>query len=202
LGMKFRSDVSGTITGIRFYKAAGDTSTHTGSLWSSTGTLLATGTFSGETASGWQQMTFSAPVGISANTTYVATYHTNGALYYSSNFFQTAGVDSPPLHALKDGVDGPNGIYGYGTGFPTLTNAASNYWADVMFSATGAVGPPSSAVAFSGTPQSAAVGTAFGSPLQTKVTDASSNPVSGVTVTFTAPASGAGATFSGSATAV
>ena len=38
---------NGSITGVRFYKAAGDTATHTGSLWSSTGQLLATGTFSG-----------------------------------------------------------------------------------------------------------------------------------------------------------
>src|SRR5206468_10075888 len=34
LGLKFRSDINGTITGIRFYKAPGDTTTHTGSLWS------------------------------------------------------------------------------------------------------------------------------------------------------------------------
>jgi len=32
LGVKFRSDLNGTITGIRFYKGLGDTSVHTGSL--------------------------------------------------------------------------------------------------------------------------------------------------------------------------
>src|SRR5262249_14958345 len=68
MGVKFRSDLNGTIAGIRFYKAPGDTGSHTGSLWSSTGTLLATGTFSGETASGWQQLNFSIPVAIAANT--------------------------------------------------------------------------------------------------------------------------------------
>ena len=31
LGVKFRADVAGTITGIRFYKAAGNTGTHVGS---------------------------------------------------------------------------------------------------------------------------------------------------------------------------
>src|SRR5262249_24746110 len=77
LGMKFRSDVNGTITGIRFYKGLGDTSVHTGSLWSSTGVLLATGNFS-ESASGWQQLNFSTPVPITANTTYIASYHTGG----------------------------------------------------------------------------------------------------------------------------
>ena len=44
------------------------------SLWSSTGTLLATGTFSNETASGWQELDFSSPVAVTAGTTYVASY--------------------------------------------------------------------------------------------------------------------------------
>jgi hypothetical protein len=111
LGVKFRSDVNGTIIGIRFYKVSGDTSGHTGSLWSSTGTLLATGTFSDETASGWQQLNFSFPVSIAANTTYIASFHTGGSYYYWSYYFQNTGVDNAPLHALQDGVDGPNSIY-------------------------------------------------------------------------------------------
>jgi len=45
------------------------------------------------------------------------------------------------------------------------------------------------------------VSTAFAAGLQAIVKDASNNPVSGVTVTFTAPGSGASATFAGSATA-
>ena len=44
----------GTVTAIRFYKGAGNGGTHTGSLWSSPGTRLATVTFTGETATGWQ----------------------------------------------------------------------------------------------------------------------------------------------------
>ena len=38
------------------------------------GTLLATGTFSNETASGWQELDFSSPVPVTAGTTYVASY--------------------------------------------------------------------------------------------------------------------------------
>ena len=52
-----------------------------------------------------------------------------------------------------------------------------------------------------GTPQSAVVNTAFGAGLQAVVKDALNNPVSGVTVTFTAPGSGASANFGGLATA-
>ena len=68
LGVKFRSDTAGYITGIRFYKASTNTGTHVGNLWTSTGTLLATATFTNETASGWQQVNFATPVAITANT--------------------------------------------------------------------------------------------------------------------------------------
>ena len=137
LGVKFRSDVAGTITGIRFYKASANTGTHVGNLWSSTGTKLATVTFTGETGSGWQQMLFSSPVAITANTVYVASYHANAGHYSADvNYFATAGVDNPPLHALANGVSGGNGVFAYGTSsaFPTQTWNAANYWVDVVFS--------------------------------------------------------------------
>ena len=47
----------------------------------------------------------------------------------------------------------------------------------------------------SGSPQFTTVSTAFGSPLVAKVTDSMGNPVSGVQVTFVAPALGASGTF-------
>src|SRR4249920_1926583 len=74
LGVSFKSDVSGTITGIRFYKSSANTGTHVGRLWSPTGALLASVTFTGETSSGWQQANFSTPVAITANTVYVASF--------------------------------------------------------------------------------------------------------------------------------
>ncbi|WP_370645203.1 DUF4082 domain-containing protein [Corallococcus sp. EGB] len=45
LGVRFRSDAPGQLKGRRFYKGAGNTGTHTGSLWSASGALLATATF-------------------------------------------------------------------------------------------------------------------------------------------------------------
>ncbi len=50
-----------------------------------------------------------------------------------------------------------------------------------------------------GTPQSATVNTAFAAPLQVTLTSGG-NPVSGVTVTFAAPTSGASGTFAGGST--
>ncbi|MGD0777694.1 MAG: DUF2341 domain-containing protein [Candidatus Solibacter sp.] len=46
-------------------------------------------------------------------------------------------------------------------------------------------------------PQSASINTAFASPLAVTVRDAANNPMPGMSVTFTAPSSGAGGTFSG-----
>ena len=139
LGVKFRSDSSGNITGVRFYKATTNTGTHVGNLWSSTGTLLATAIFTNETASGWQQVLFSNPVAITANTVYVASYHaTTGHYSADVNYFATTGVDNPPLHALANGVSGGNGVYAYGStsNFPNQTWNTSNYWVDVVFSTT------------------------------------------------------------------
>jgi Domain of unknown function (DUF4082) len=114
LGMKFRSDVSGTVKGVRFYKATSNTGSHVGNLWTSTGTLLASVTFVGETASGWQQVNFATPVSITANTIYVVSYHTDVGHYSQDlGYFASIGVDSPPLHALASTVS-PNGVYAYG----------------------------------------------------------------------------------------
>ncbi len=135
LGVKFRTSVAGFISGIRFYKGAQNSGVHVGNLWSATGTLLASATFTAESAQGWQQVTFGAPVPVTANTTYVASYHApNGGYAGDNNYFLGAGVTSGPLQALADGVDGGNGVYRYGaSGFPTETFFSTNYWVDVVF---------------------------------------------------------------------
>jgi hypothetical protein len=135
LGVKFRADVNGFITGIRFYKGAGNTGTHIGNLWSSTGTLLASATFSGETASGWQQVSFSSPVAVTAGTTYVASYFApKGGYAYDQGYFSSAGTDSPPLHALANSTS-PDGVFVYAaaSSFPTSSGNGTNYWVDVVF---------------------------------------------------------------------
>ena len=137
LGVKFRSDVTGLVSAIRFYKGAGNNGTHTGLLYSSTGTVLAQAAFSGETASGWQQVSFSSPVSIAANTTYIAAFFSTSGYAYNVNYFTSSGVDSPPLHGLRSGVDGSNGVYVFGgtPQFPTFTYADTNYWVDLVFTA-------------------------------------------------------------------
>ncbi|KKC38903.1 hypothetical protein WH87_08100 [Devosia epidermidihirudinis] len=136
LGVKFVASAAGTITGIKYYKSATDLGTHTGSLWSSTGTLLASAVFANETASGWQTVTFGSPVQISAGTTYVASFHSNGNYATSPNYFTTDHV-SGLLTAPAAG----NGVFTYGTGnvMPTSSYNGTNYWVDVVLASTGTV---------------------------------------------------------------
>jgi hypothetical protein len=61
----------------------------------------------------------------------------------------------------------------------------------------GSTPTPSIMTIVSGSNQSTVAGTAFSTALAVKITDASSNPISGLTVTFTAPTSGASGTFAG-----
>ncbi len=183
LGVKFTSDVNGLITGIRFYKGATNTGTHSGTLWRSNGQRLATATFSGETASGWQQVNFATPVAITANTVYVASYHTNVGHYaFNSNYFAAAGVDRPPLHALRNGVSGGNGVYVYGaSAFPSSTYNSNNYWVDVVFSANQAtsalaMAPAAPPTARTATSASAAARTALSASARTATATPSATP--------------------------
>ncbi|OLD19649.1 MAG: hypothetical protein AUJ01_05595 [Acidobacteria bacterium 13_1_40CM_3_65_5] len=135
LGVKFKSEVDGFITGVRFYRGPANTGTHQGSLWTLSGTRLATAVFTGETGTGWQQVTFATPVHITANTMYVASYHTNvGGYSADGGYFFNAGVDSYPLHAPPANISGRNGVFKYGASvFPTQSFNDTNYWVDVVF---------------------------------------------------------------------
>ncbi len=165
VGVKFQSDVAGTVQGIRFYKGAGNTGTHIGLLYSSTGAVLAQATFTNETASGWQQVNFATPVAITANTVYVAAFFTTTACAYDAGYFTASGVDNAPLHALKSGVAGGNGVYAYANGpaFPAQTYGNANYWVDVAFTPAGT--PPPASLTLSCAAATAQAGTAYTSAL-------------------------------------
>lgn len=210
LGVKFRSDVSGYINGIRFYKASTNTGTHVGTLWSATGTKLASATFSNETASGWQQVNFATPVAVTANTVYVASYHSSTGHYSDDkSFFTGKGVDNATLHALADGVSGYNGVYAYGSStlFPNLGYSGSNYWVDVAFSSTGtgsgggSTTPTLSSISLTPASQTLAKGGTQQLTLTGTYTDGSTQSLTGATWTSSNTAV-ATVTSSGLATAV
>jgi methionine-rich copper-binding protein CopC len=142
LGVQFQASTDGYITGIRFYKGASSSGTNIGNLWSSDGTLLATATFTNETASGWEQVDFSEPVAITANTTYIASYFAPTGNYADNlTFFASGSYTSGPLTAL-----GSVYVYSADSAFPTQTYEQSNYYVDLVFSQLiGTISPTSGA---------------------------------------------------------
>jgi hypothetical protein len=181
LGLKFRATIDGYVAGVRFYKGAANTGTHTGYLWTANGTQLATVTFSGESASGWQTAYFDAPVAVNADTTYVVSYYSPSGYFALTNSGLASGVSTPPLRALADGEDGPNALFHYGAaGFPTSNYQGSNYWVDVVFATS--VGPdttPPTIVSLSpgngasGVAVNAPIGVTFNEPLAAGTVNAS-----------------------------
>jgi hypothetical protein len=203
VGVKFQSSGAGWVTGVRFYKGIGNDGTHTGSLWSATGTLLATGTFTNETASGWQSMTFADPVAINADTTYVVSdYDPDGHYSFDGDLFDWA-LNTPPLTALKSDYIDPgagNGVYNEGgPGFPTTSYEGSSFAVDVIF------GSSEPGIAPSVTSVSPVAGSSS-NPVSTAPSVTFSEPVVPSTVSFAVAGSGgtavAGATTFNSADTV
>lgn len=189
LGVKFTVDLDGYISGIRFYKGAGNNGPHTGSLWNEGGELLATALFTNETSSGWQQVDFDAPIAVAAGTVYVASYHAPNGRYASDEGYFAAGVDSGPVNLLQDGASGPNGVYIYssGTSYPSESFQATNYWVDVVYSyfLPDDTTPPA---VVSVSPPSAATDVGFATSVTATFSEAmNSSSISGSTIQLRAP---------------
>jgi hypothetical protein len=134
LGVKFSSSEDVNVTGVRFYKSAANTGTHVGSLWDASGALLASVTFSGESTAGWQEASFSAPVAISAGTTYVVSYFAPDGRYSVTGGYFSASYSSGPLTAPASVAVGGNGVYSYGSGgFPSSSYNNGNYWVTPVY---------------------------------------------------------------------
>jgi Domain of unknown function (DUF4082) len=157
LGLRFSSPSPLLILGVRFLRRAGAQGTHTASLWSAQGTLLARVTFTRETATGWQQAIFSHPVVAQAGQEYVASYFApRGRYAYSYSEFTRPSV--------RSGIVLPQdaGVFRYGGGFPTGTWRSSNYYVDVLYSKLPT--PPGTAPAAQPSPSGTPTGTAPAAP--------------------------------------
>ena len=135
LAVKVTTSVAGTITKIMFYKGPGSASTtsHTGAVWSSGGTLLASADFTGETSSGWQTLTLATPVSVAAGSTFLVGYNTSGFEYQNgANAFPSLTVGTFTI---------VGGFYKYVTGvteapttsFPPDSSTGTNYMVDFVF---------------------------------------------------------------------
>jgi hypothetical protein len=139
LGVKFFSTVAGTISGISFYRDHKNSSGYTVKLFTNGGSLLASARVAKDTCviPCWESVNFALPISVSNNTTYIAAYYTSNGEYADDSYGLTNGAGSGPLYAQATGGSlGGNGVYTYSTGFPNQTWENSNYWVDVLFTAT------------------------------------------------------------------
>jgi predicted nucleic acid-binding Zn finger protein len=135
LGMKFVSSKAGTIDSIRYYKAASETGSHIGRIWSDSGQLLSSVNFSNETASGWQEQALAAPLSVNALTPYVVSVNANSYFAITPNGLGTTVTNGD----LSTVADGANGVFNpTPTLFPNQSFQNTNYFRDVVFTPSSA----------------------------------------------------------------
>jgi len=145
LGMTFKSDVSGYVTGVRYYNPAGGNASGTdiGKLWACNsancvlaegGTELAAVNFPADASAGWKTAAFSTPVFINADTYYIVTYLSQSGDYNATSNYFVADRNNAPLHAMRSAVTQNGSFTTFGALFPTNTFNSTNYWVDVTFS--------------------------------------------------------------------
>lgn len=129
VGTTFTARTAGRVTGLRFYKGAGNTGTHVGSVYTADGSVSVQATFAGETSEGWQAVKLSSPVRVVTGTSLVAAVQMPNGHYASTNDYTW-----PKSTSL---LTGKSGVYSYGSGlrFPTSQYRSSNYFVDVEFTA-------------------------------------------------------------------
>jgi methionine-rich copper-binding protein CopC len=127
VGVRFRSTTAYTITGIRSYLPTTSTSTYTVTLWSSSGTKLATASGSPTSAAaGWRTVNLTTPVRIAANTTYVASVRALTAQYsWTASVFATTYTNGTFSVPASGAVTSSSDV------FPT-SSSTTNYFVDVV----------------------------------------------------------------------
>lgn len=129
VGTKIQVSSGTDVTAIRFYKSPGETGTHVGTLWTSTGQKITQVTFAGETASGWQQQALVTPVTLSPGSVYVVSVGANTYFPSTTSGLATARVSGP----VSSVADGANGVYGGAAGvLPTSSYKSTAYFVDVV----------------------------------------------------------------------
>lgn len=135
LGVRFTA-AGGFATGVRFYKGSGNTGTHTGTLYRSDGTRLASVTFANETDTGWQTATFGSAVPLDAGVTYVVAYTAPQGHYSADGQYFAAGGRTSAALTAPGGPGTVNGVYTTGSDMPASTYGQTNYWVDILWSPT------------------------------------------------------------------
>jgi hypothetical protein len=124
---QWSSSVNGTVKGLRFYRAPGETGDNILRLWTDSGTLLATARFvdNGSGASGWQEVGFGG-IAITAGTRYRVSVNTN-TMQAKTNCGIGAGITNGPLTAYQ-------GFWGSTLGAMPTNASCSNFFVDPLLS--------------------------------------------------------------------
>jgi hypothetical protein len=122
---------NGNVNAISFYKDSSDTGTHTAFLWSETGpTLLGSQAFSGETSSGWQTVTLTTPVAVTANARYrIGISHNTGTWGYRGGDSANANLQLGTIMKYAGGC----WVSGSQSAYPSGTSPNDFYLIDVAF---------------------------------------------------------------------
>lgn len=131
IGVRFKTAQEVEIIGVRIYRV--DPANVRGSLWDSSGALLARGQFGAYHGNGWQDMTFAEPVTVVPGERYVASYFTPGTKYaFDYQYFKSKSRTVGPVTALRSKDDAPNGVHCYDDAncgeFPVWGYRNSTYW--------------------------------------------------------------------------
>jgi hypothetical protein len=138
LGTRITADQRSSLVALRFYKDAGETGTHVGRVWSSSGQQLAQVTFTGESASGWQRQSLSTPLTLQPGQTYTVSVGLNA--YYSKT---VGGLSAQLSNGPLRSVVGGNGVYANSAGqYPSNSWQSSNYFVDAAVVPDTSAAPP------------------------------------------------------------
>lgn len=127
VGTRFSVTEAGYISGISFYKGAGNTGTHVGTLWAGPDQQLAQAAFTNESATGWQTAWFASPVAVNPGVEYTVSYVAPAGGYSAGPGGLSAGLTRGPLVVPPTG-----GAYTYAGGFPSQSSTTS-YYVDPVF---------------------------------------------------------------------
>jgi hypothetical protein len=191
LGVRFAPTQSGTISALQYYQGPKDSGITTATLWSSSGTALASAAVPANRTVGWHTVALPKPVAVKARSTYVASYlATKGGYAVTQHVLNKAHV--------QNGFSLPSnaGVFRYGrsNAMPTSTYKGSNYLADVVFSATGGAATTPTPTP---TPTKTSTPTPTPTPTPTKTSTPTPTPTPTPTTTPTPPAPTGGITALG-----
>src|SRR5882757_370369 len=149
-GVTLEFGVAGTVSGIRWWCPVTNTGTYTAAIWDlssdTAGTLLASKVHVGTPVSNdWNVTTFTSPVTVTAAKTYRAGINNSEGRYVASSGFFGSPLTNGDITALanggtsKVGFAASNGAFNIsgGLALPTTNVGPTNYFADVLFDASG-----------------------------------------------------------------